>query len=537
MKIEELEKLLLISISCTNDCANLINEIYYKDEQRYYELYKKSEYYNDDISKIYSVDTTNLLNKLVGIYESCKENKNFTKIENLIKLINPSIIRYVKTSSGNVDVIKFFTKYLDYEGLSELEEVRYMTCLLFITLLYDKNCQSYDGGILLLNNYLKRLELITNKYVNRFKNPIKDNMPIVEDEELKKLLNIDNENVLKEQSFSLFFDQLMDDIVHRNISKVFSFKSPNDIPLELYNRERTKIFYSDKICKYLGAFSAWFNILGIEEMDLESKILINNEVLDTIIAECNRAHKYNNIEESELPLYMISCMNLYIVAEAYHHSKNLYLNTSSEERYNQLIKYENTLKKIESDVQLKEEKFNNKVVSYEEEVTTLKNEWKKFKKENIKLAADNNRLQDDNAKLKEELEKLKADYNKMKANNDVLVHKLEEKTKKPLLKIEDKCNLINKYKIGVFGGKKGIEGLSAYLNNLTFYSELNKDISSLNNLDIIFINTDYFNHAFSKKVKAFNKTETPIGFVNGTNIELILDTIYQEINTKYRSYK
>ena len=62
---------------------------------------------------------------------------------------------------------------------------------------------------------------------------------------------------------------------------------------------------------------------------------------------------------------------------------------------------------------------------------------------------------------------------------------------------------INDFKIGIFGGMSNITKLSNKLNNITYYNSQNQDISSINNLDIIFINTDFINHAFTNKIKSY----------------------------------
>ena len=69
------------------------------------------------------------------------------------------------------------------------------------------------------------------------------------------------------------------------------------------------------------------------------------------------------------------------------------------------------------------------------------------------------------------------------------------------------------------------------LTNVYFYDNQNQDISSLNNLDIVFINTDFISHAFTNKIKSVtNKYQVPMKYLAGTNNDLMIDVIYKELN-------
>lgn len=98
------------------------------------------------------------------------------------------------------------------------------------------------------------------------------------------------------------------------------------------------------------------------------------------------------------------------------------------------------------------------------------------------------------------------------------------------ISLEDKINYINQYKIGIFGGLSNIKNLSNKLSNVYFYSSQNQDISSIANLDAIFISYEFFNHAFTKKINSvLKKYDIKRGYISGTNDELIIDAIYSEL--------
>ena len=68
------------------------------------------------------------------------------------------------------------------------------------------------------------------------------------------------------------------------------------------------------------------------------------------------------------------------------------------------------------------------------------------------------------------------------------------------------------------------------ISNILFYNSKNQDISSIANLDAIFISYEFFNHSFTKKInQAIKKYGTKRGYISGTNEELIINAIYQEL--------
>lgn len=160
------------------------------------------------------------------------------------------------------------------------------------------------------------------------------------------------------------------------------------------------------------------------------------------------------------------------------------------------------------------------------EIKELKRKLKELEKDNAKKETEIIKLKDENTSLQETKKELNS---KVQLLNDLIIERDREEVTNE--SEEEKLSLINKYKIGIFGGRNNIKALSEDLTNVYFYDNQNQDISSLNNLDIVFINTDFISHAFTNKIKSVtNKYQVPMKYLAGTNNDLMIDVIYKELN-------
>lgn len=304
-----------------------------------------------------------------------------------------------------------------------------------------------------------------------------------------------------------------------------------DIDLITYTKARDGQFQKG-IHKYIGCLSRYLKILGLDADEIFADTPINNEDLEVIFKDFINSTRYNSVQESDKELYVASCLFIYNLVYLYKDCKDFYLDKEKEDRYIELKSMEENLNKEKE--KFKEKELINKITIREnnKEIAELKKRLKELEKENAKLSADNIKLKDN--------------INKLEANNKSQNETIESITKELVsiketaltndnneVSMEDKINYINNYHIGVFGGMTNIKQLSSILNNVTYYDSQNEDISSIKNLDMIFINRSFFSHSFTEKIKSVNeKYDIPMKYISGTNMDLIIDYIYTGLKNK-----
>ena len=107
------------------------------------------------------------------------------------------------------------------------------------------------------------------------------------------------------------------------------------------------------------------------------------------------------------------------------------------------------------------------------EIKELKRKLKELEKDNAKKETEIIKLKDENTSLQETKKELNS---KVQLLNDLIIERDREEVTNE--SEEEKLSLINKYKIGIFGGGNNIKALSEDLTNVYFYDNQNQDISS-----------------------------------------------------------
>lgn len=518
---------LIIALGLNRNCRTLIDEIYNKNDKEYYKIYRKSDFFNDIVKNIFTMETVHSMNKLIGIIEKSYQVKDYSIIEKLIKMVHPSIINFVKTSNV-VDIDKFSQKYLQEKIniLTELELFTILVCIFYLGKIRGKEIRGTGSLHLMFEYWNKLLQTAFLQGSNLL-------------DELGYKSN--KEGIGK--SYSLFdlkpFEPVETDSLANFVENYIETKTINECKsmaalsrgeinaLDLYKEVRSSQFKKG-ICKYIGSFSRVFDSFGIENLDASMDVKINNQILDLIFNEFELAKKYNNINESEKELYITSTLFMYNLIELYNQAKEVYLEKSKEEKYKDLEQFESILLLKEENLKSEHNKYIQKSNRDAAKIKELENELKKIRKENSQLVANNQKnkeicvtYENENKDLKQDRETLLVAVNQL----EKLIHE------EPKVSIEEMVEEINKYKIGVFGGMKSIEGLSKFLTNVTYYKNNTQDISSIKNLDYIFLNSDFFNHGFTNKIMSQNsgKNQTNFGYIGGTNIPLIITQIYNVI--------
>lgn len=531
-KMEELKQLLIISVGSNRKCRETIDSIYKENESRYYEAYVKSDLFGASIKNFFTTKSEEAINKLTGIIEVSFHQNDFNKILKIIRAISPSICNFVKTAP-EVNFLTYINKYLkdkEYE-MSETEILTHFVSILFLsTCVYKKNIVNSSDILKHIIKWKYNFKSMEDFYDERDMLKFNGNDITERVADLYSMFNLAPFEEVKEDNLGVFYENFIENTVRAKVKNITGINLNEEyVPNveDIYNKIRNSIF-EEGICKYIGSFSRLYKMLGIEDMEASNEVPFGTQELNMILKDYAIARVENNISESERDLYVIASLFIYNLAYLYKEAKDLYLNKSKEEKYKDL-------KKIEQDIAKKEEIFtkeSTKLINSkkEKDIEILK------LKETIKNLQKEARLQNkqiDN--LKAELTDVKSKYEDVLSENDMLINILpmKQEISQNDVSRNEMIEYINKFNISIFGGNKTQEILSKELINTTFYTELNRNISSIKDNDMIFVYINFFSHAFSKKINSFNKYNKPIRAIDSSNTELVIKYIYDCLKKAY----
>lgn len=537
--------MLIVALGINRNAWEEINNIYSQNEEVYHNIYLNSRFRNDLVKRIFSIKTESMINKAIGIVEYSYKQKNFLTIERIIRKIHPSIVNYVK-KAHTVDVGKFYIQY----GLIDMNEdeiFSIITSLIFVSYRYDKQI-SDEGAISLIGDKWSEFgRTVASGIYNKNINGIEGEERINELVEHLHLYNLKEEKIIKEEALScydLFIYNKEDKIdcsLETFISEDIEQKTYNDLGftedykkclnkirsmnLEEYSSCRMSQF-GKGINRYVGSLARFIKSFGLDSSDIFVDTPIDNEILEKIFIDFYRGVHYNNLPLESKELYIASSIYLYNLIYLYKDSKEFYLNKEAEDKYIELKSLEKKLDEEQVKITALKKEQKSIINEKDAEIKELKRKLKELEKDNAKKESEIIKLKDENIKLQETKKDLTSKVDVL--NNLIIDRDKEEVTSESK---EDKLKVINEHKIGVFGGRNSIKGLSDDLINVYFYDNQNQDISSLNQLDMVFINTDFISHAFTNKIKSVtNKYKVPMKYLAGTNTDLMIDVIYKELN-------
>lgn len=457
-----------------------------------------------------------------------KKKKDLLTIEKIVRKVNPAIVNFVK-KSHKVDLNHFLQKYKTH-GLSESEQFSIGISLLYLAY---KNNKEFDGIPYISFIFGKwdsfRNVMLSNSDYRKESGSL-DNSPDVlkSIEDGYELFNIRKGEKINSSLEDFISNYIEDSIYERiGVESRLDLSVTQHIPIELYESIRSSLFKSGTIGT-IGSLSRYLASLGLESGELFFDTKIDNYVLENIFRDYSYAIKYDGASESEKSLYIIACLFIYNLVELYKECKDMYLNNLIEEKYKEALELENEIKIRKDEYKTELSKHKKEIKESRNEIELLKKRIKELEKENSKLVSKNIK---DTEKIND-LEKEISEYN-------MTIEELKEEcsslsetalTVDNSISIEDKIEYINQYKIGIFGGMSNIKTLSSKLNNISFYTSQNQDISSISNLDAIFVSYEFFNHAFTKKLNSvIKKYDIPRSYISGTNNDLVINNIYWEL--------
>ena len=523
---------LLIALGTYKKCHDVIDRIYEENEHRYYQAYMNSAMRNDCLKEMFSLSNVESINKLIGILEYCYDSNSFLLIEEIIKAVNPSIIRYCKKShDANFNV--FMEKFYGADGYMKMSEHTIFvlgTAVFYLCTLYQKDCNGsmlfhvFSYWNMLCEGLQRHYEFSNQIHFNKFSDEIKQMYKRYD-------INISDETII--------LDCVLDNIIDNETVKIMTekhgaFRVQNQlISHDEYRCARSQSF-EQGISKYIGAMSGLFSHYGLDSNTLFT-YSVDSKFFDSIFYECANASKYNGIKESELDFMVISSIYIVTLLNMYKQAKDLYLNKSKEDKFLYLSEYETKLKeeheKLNDSIKQNNslhEKSQKEIKQLTESKKIVESECAVLNSEIRKLKAENERIQNQLTEQQEYIDSLE----ELLSSTD----KVSDDTLNVDMSSDDIIKFINdnQFKIALFGGHNTTRSaLENSINNILLFDKKSADISSIIDVDYVFMNTDWFSHSLGAKTLSFCKRNNiKTYYIGGTNLKVVLNQIYDALSNE-----
>lgn len=298
-------------------------------------------------------------------------------------------------------------------------------------------------------------------------------------------------------------------LLSRGIEDYWNMKNLYGVLAEDYENARHQQF-QDGFNRYIGCYTRYMTRLGMDSHDILVDIKLSKESLDLMLEDFGCSVRDNQASEKEQALYVASTLLIYNLVQHYQRIKEDYLDVKAEKQYLELQTLDATLKEEHHKLEKLKNEQEQMFKAQQDELEQLRKKVKTLEVENKKLQTT--------------LEK-----------EEVQVQSLETQQRsfnQSTLSLDEKVSFLNDYRIGIFGGRKNIRELSALIKNITLYDALNEDLSSIQGLDMVFMNTDYINHAFTSKIRSVSeKLKVPTRYITGVNRELLIESMYEELKS------
>ena len=508
----------IITTGTQQKAKPMIDKLFKEREQEYYELYLNSEMYEDTIKEMFTIPCIETINKLIGIVEYSYNNNSFLLLEQIAKEIHPSIIKYVK-KKPTVNIQDFFYSYVNIKEASEQDLYSIMVCLVYFSVLYKKEVMGneafYLGWKLYLDSAMKhaRVNEIPEK-----------NKPMID--KMYEWLHIS-----KEQTFPMKFDNIFDFLVDSEIIEMLQLpdhKSLTTLSSSVYQSYRDKVF-KQGLSKHIGVCSGMFSAFGLDTNTIFNRI-ISKEYLDSILNQCVNYYKANNLTEEELKGFMIHSLFMVNLLYLYDEVKDLYLKKSKDDYFHELKSFETRLKEEKHTLDVEHKTYQSKLTELEKEKKALSLQVKGLQSELANLTSLYKKEQQETLALNEELLSYKREMEALRTSYEK-AHRLEDEA---TISLEEMVAQLNEYKIALFGGHNTTKSkLATSIPTILMFDNKTEDISSIKKADYVFINTDWFSHAFSEKVLSYcKKNQIPFFYIGGTNYENVITMMYAQLENK-----
>ncbi|MCU7756888.1 hypothetical protein N7988_28075 (plasmid) [Bacillus cereus] len=511
LDIKDFDMLLVVAIGSRHLIQSEIKEIYNKDQEYYFELFKNSCYYKDNRIKALSALNYKAIQQFIGIYLHGKQHESNDTILKLIKKGYKFVFNFVK-NRNEVDFYELRDAHLKYVSKNSFSKTVHsaniFTIALYLCNQLSKKIIYEEFDINLINQSLSQIS-------SELKVDISENMDDGE------FLNQYKQLGILKRGFTLPLNNLI--IAMNNIHKQ-QYAEKNNLNFNLHAEKINKEISNHAFYSGISRITYMLTYCNIDPIDLQNVTTITDDKFKEIFGIC-LMYLGRDYTQEELYSLLASYLIIYSLAQDYDTTKHNYIVSSSDEMF-----YE--LKKLKND--------------YENKINTMQHNEEKKQREIDQLVKINKRMEislielEQNIKKKEnEIQELRDTIYKLEEQKDKLIQEKISYESQDLRNqepsVEKIASYINNRKCIIVGGDKNWQGnIRDYLTKCHFISpdELNIDLEYLKNYDLIIFNETYNNHSMYNKIKVnANSYKIPIVYSGSyTNIRRLLAHIYKQIN-------
>lgn len=482
---------LIIALGINDYLYEDIENIYSENKLEYYKCYKESVYYNCPMFSSFTTKKHESIKKIAGIIQWEYSNRKNDIIYSLIKKGYKFTWNYLKNREkiSVKDLIQTYdNKFSKVKDVTEMELIANMIIAMYMCSKENKIITVDDELGRVIERYF--VESQTNCFLKKTyfsDEQIKENRA-----EIDRLYQI--YDISKNIKMSL--DNLFEKFIEKDGDKTGYLDT-------LTKRDAS---FGKGITKYIGALAGWIKTLDINDSEIFTNIFINSEKMDKYFLEYIYAKADNKLTEDDRDQFLISIMTLDALIYEYKLTKDKYLSGLNDDFY-----YE--IDKLQSEVKIKEKK----IVQKEE---NLKIQKSKIEEENNKLQEELTKLQKENSAQKRQLEQIEDNQKELNSLREY-IFSLQSEDDEDLTpsENEDLLQVLSTKKYAVTGGSQSWQKkIKECIPNVIVINQENhgRDISFLDNIEALFINTANFNHAFYKKIMSrMNKNNTKLFYING----------------------
>lgn len=481
-----------------------IKATYKSNKIHYYNLYKKSEFYNSVIFESYPTKTNEQLIYAVGILE---ENDT-SVLMRLMKRGYRNAYNYVNNSGKVVDATTFSEKILaKFEAsgenmLKEIDMLNQMSALFFFAEVLRKPVELIQGHPLedMFKRYLtsRLVEVVNNREI--IQRALKENKVALE--KFKEVLvRYNTKNVL--------FENFCELTVVAEQKDIFGYLGT------LEQREAT--FKRGFLSRYIAFYNTYLVTLGLGEEVLGTQ-MITSEDLERISFHITNGMEDLNFEFNDISGLFITLVFLTALTKEYKETRQSYLKKDMEES---VIQAQDMLEKAQEKDKEKIAKAESLIHDY----ATLKGHLKTVNNNMRALEKDFKAKEREVKSLTSQLESAQKQVEVLQKENEQLVLAKDE-----MYKMKERiCKMENILFIG--GNTNWVKRTQELLPKAQFIDiDKNMDYSHIANFDgHIIVNTATNNHGFMYGIKTILEGRDYKMLNSNHGVERTIEEVYELI--------
>ncbi|WP_428910857.1 hypothetical protein [Niallia sp. Krafla_26] len=486
-----------------------IDACYRKNEWEFYEAYQKSKLNGNPLFSMYTTKSEEKIRQVAGLVEWCYQTQQFSQLDQLIKKGYKFAYLYFQRQT-RIDFEHFmrsFAKMLKSKGkmVKEVELIHQNIILWYLCVRENKPFNSTNVA------WLSFQEVLSAS---------------INDTKLKDI-------IFSKESLEKYKDEISDLYEEYNIPKTLRFETLGNFIDYLISNSLKEVYRTYPYCdaemaekkvfqrspaKYIGAIGGWLKSLKIHELDATEQVPFTKRDLDHVFLELFYAKKSRYISKEDQDLFFITCLYLKGMSSLYHETKEVYLDQSKRDHYIELKAKEAEICEKEAELLRKQQIWMVLQRKKQKEIDGLTEE-----------------LRDAQAKIRQLEQHIEDmdDYKKEVYSLRNYIHREEQKLDHvdQVPSLQTITELIQSKRVVVFGGNRNWQlKLRDHLPTIEFFDvdEINRDISKIQQVDAVFVNTTVFAHSFYKKImKELSENQTPLYYLSGqTNMKKTALEIY-----------